>query len=205
MDDEKIILDKDFVIKPRQLCDVIDGVAEDFILLDFFVCVKVAANKHPWLLEVLQCSSWFEDLYTEIHNKCDNPRSDLKYICVASMRDHWEGMVDVFPRLDIWGIGEAQEGGNDGYGIEFTPVNELKHLPIRLETTMVDPLLDERYALPPMRYEPTLLQFIYSILWELTFLGGPQNRSVESEKLDKLVEEIKSGSIKIMKREELIK
>jgi hypothetical protein len=70
----------------------------------------------------------------------------------------------------------------NSYGISGCRVNDLKHLTIKLNPALRNKLIQY----------PTLLQFMYSVLWEITFFGGPSQRD---EKMEEIVESVKDGNI----------
>ncbi len=85
-----------------------------------------------------------------------------------------------------------------GYGIEFTPVNNLAHLPIRVSPSVeffppyVESDRDFHETGFQLKIEPTLWCFITSIFWELTFMGPtPVDISNKSEDLSKRVQDIR--------------
>jgi len=86
---------------------------------------------------------------------------------------------------------------DSGYAIEFTQVNNLAHLPIRISPKI--------YCYPPfvesdrqfnrtgfeLKIEPTLWCFITSIFWELTFMGyTPDEIANKRQKISNCVDEI---------------
>lgn len=124
--------------------------------------------------------------------------------------NHWEDpkIADLPNLMSFHGVGtgcpaachDFHECGDDcpkdtGYGIEFTPINNLVHLPIR-----VSPKID---FFPPyvesdrefhrtefqLTIEPTLWCFITSIFWELTFAGSNPNEVADHmEKINDSIE-----------------
>ena len=81
---------------------------------------------------------------------------------------------------------DFHECGNDcpkdtGYAIEFTPVNNLAHLPIRVSPEVgffpphVESDRDFHRTGFKLTIQPTLWCFITSIFWELTFAGSTPN------------------------------
>lgn len=77
-----------------------------------------------------------------------------------------------------------------GYAIEFTPLYDLKHLPIRIDTKMKfrPPFIKrgEKFTATDfvLKSDPTLWCFITSIFWELTF-GGYDPKDIQ-DKLEEL-------------------
>ncbi len=188
-----ISLTKEYVFFPEHLCLPIIEIAEDFTLMDFFNMVKNSSEEYPWLLDVLGCVGWFEDLYDEIiqdPSESNNYAENIDYLELSSFldEDEHEDMGDVHvarSMFDIHGVGKDNGCGNT-YGLSGCRMNDLKHLVIKL-----DPVLRNKL----IQY-PTLLQFMYSTLFELTFFGGPSERDAQMEDLRKTSEGIKDGTIK---------
>jgi hypothetical protein len=95
------------------------------------------------------------------------------------------------------------------YAIEFTPVNELADLPIRIDDTYeIVKNLDEapwRETLFKSRRPLYLLDVIWAILWEISFTGSPAERDEMSDELHKRLDEVKSGAAKTIPMEEAMK
>jgi len=125
------------------------------------------------------------------------------------------GHINIFNIMHFHGLGHhvcdsgcrkpcGAEGQEQGYAIEFTPINELKHLPIKLNPHII---IDNRrirqlpeWELPnPVAYipdeakitiYPTLWTFIASVFWELTFAGTtPAERNSQLEDIAELKKE----------------
>jgi hypothetical protein len=125
-------------------------------------------------------------------------------------KNYWDEpkKADMSNLMSFGGIGpncpmakqDLHECGDDcpdetSYAVEFTSVNNLAHLPIRvlpsIETypPFVESDRDFHKTGFKLTIEPTLWCFITSIFWELTFCGS--NPSVISDKRDELVDRIK--------------
>ncbi len=183
-----IALTKEYQFSPEHLCLPIIEIAEDFTLMDFFTLLKNASDEHPWLLEVLEYTTWFHELYAEIlddPSESNNDAEDIDYLEISSSLDddEHEDMGDVYVAqfmCDVHGVGK-----NTTYGISGCRMNDLKHLVIKL-----DPVLRNKL----IQY-PTLLQFMYSMLFELTFFGGPEERKEKTEEIKQSAEDIKEGRV----------
>ncbi len=86
-----------------------------------------------------------------------------------------------------------------GYGIEFSPLNNLKHLPIRVspEVEFFPPYVESYREFHrtgfKLTIQPTLWCFITSIFWELTFVGyTPERVADKAQELRDRVDEAKS-------------
>lgn len=118
-------------------------------------------------------------------NYWDNP-----YRCEMSTLMSLHGVGDECPLM----AHEGHECGNDcphtSYGIEFTPLNLIRHIPIRLNDTVkfYPPFVEiDRDFLPTkftLRILPTLHCLLSSIFWELTFAGDtPEEIKRHSDKI----------------------
>ncbi len=183
-----ISLTKEYQFSPEHLSLPIIEIAEDFTLMDFFTLLKNASDKHPWLLEVLEYTTWFHELYAEIlddPSKSDNHAENIDYLRLSSSlnEDEHEDMGDVHVAhfmCDIHGVGK-----DTTYGLSGCRMNDLKHLVIKL-----DPVLRNKL----IQY-PTLLQFMYSVLFELTFFGGPSDREDKIAEINESIEDIKEDKV----------
>jgi len=87
---------------------------------------------------------------------------------------------------------------DQGYAIEFTPLNNLAHLPIRIcpEVEFFPPYVESDREFHrtgfQLTIDPTLWCFITSIFWELTFAGlTPNDVADHSKKLHDSMDEAK--------------
>jgi hypothetical protein len=113
------------------------------------------------------------DLMSKTHNYFDDPKN-------AEMpnRMSFHGVGSGCPSKGM----DLHECGDDcptdgGYAIEFTPVNNLSCLPVRVspEVQFYPPYVESDRDFKrtgfKLTIDPTLWCFITSILWELTFVG----------------------------------
>lgn len=152
----------------------------------------VNADKHTQNIEYLQLY-WSTDYDTRITTKTDKD-TDQKggHNDRLGNRNYWDdpnnGEISNLMAFDGVGPGcpSASFPGHEcsnscpkeiGYAIEFTPVNYLAHLPIRLKTNVLfyPPFVEKDRVFTPsdfcLEIKPTLWCFITSVFWELTFAG----------------------------------
>lgn len=129
-----------------------------------------------------------EAFHTEALKRASE-QSDLTCIQIVKYFewDEWEAQEII----DVSGIGEADEHGNTHYGIDFTPVNELVHLPVQLEPQMKIYKEHKELAQAPCTF--TLLDVLGEIYWEISFHGSPENRDERGAELRERVREVKEG------------
>lgn len=121
----------------------------------------------------------------------DDDEDEIKYLELRRYGELWDwGDLDLF--IDFSGLGKEHEGGGVGYAIEYTPLNELKHLPLRLNT---DVEISEAKIPSKMLVKGTMVMSVYelisTILCEISFAGSPELR-------DKQLTEI-TGAVKEMR------
>ena len=153
-------------------------------------------EKLPWQIFI---GNWCEEFIEEILKE-PTEKSDLHYLEL-----YWSYEISKYQdneachfgyRMDFHGIGDTYEHGGNTYSLSFSQVNNLAHLPVKINEDVT--LIETNY----INYEdkrttfgkqkPTLFQIIYSIIWELSFHGGPQKRDEESEKLKGIMDDLKN-------------
>ena len=95
---------------------------------------------------------------------------------------------------------DPENAVSNSYAIEFSPINELADLPIKL---------DENYEITKDTHnhqEPfkivmfkaskpyVLMDVIWAILWEIRFMGSPSDRDAMADELKDRVESVKNGT-----------
>lgn len=157
---------------------------------------------------------WSPDYDTRMTKKTGKSTDQKKISCVDDGdKNYWDDpKICEMPNLmSFHGVGsgcpskdlDLHECGDDcpkrtPYGIEFSPVNNLAHLPIRVSPNVEfhPPFVesDREFHRTGFRLtiEPTLWCFITSILWELTFAGlTPDAVANHAQELSDRVDEAK--------------
>lgn len=91
-----------------------------------------------------------------------------------------------------------------GIAIEFTPVNELVHLPLRYNPKIV--FGSERHGgevLLETELTISFGEFVHAVLWEIGFLGCPGDRNAKRGELESVMDEIKAGEAALSPAEDL--
>jgi hypothetical protein len=127
---------------------------------------------------------------------------------------YWDAEIEIFEGkktfriwLDFHGIGHVNSENNPWgmkmgedmpFGIGFTPVNELSHLPIRLNAAVSVHTMDldnHKHNDPLIELgdkDFTLLDVLKGIFWELTWYGQtPEDRDEKKEEVQKACDEAK--------------
>lgn len=189
-------------------------------LWDFFNCLMnsfVGFKGAEELIKYTQCD--FTLLAEDIRKSTNAPDKDLDFLEVFPIVELHKYKREK-PRLSHywgfhgWGTWPAEngvkKGTKGGWAIELTPLAELKNveLKIRTETELWDEKWKPKYdrkLITKFRMEPTLLEFIHAILWELSFFGSPAERDKQSAGLKTTMDEIDSGKVKTVPLDSLRK
>jgi len=148
----------------------------------------------------------------------DQPKGNCKLL--DNGYNYWDDpkICDMSNLMGFHGIGpgcpaaccDFHECGDDcpkdqGYAIEFTPLNNLAHLPIRVspQVEFFPPYVESDREFHrtgfQLTIQPTLWCFITSILWELTFAGSSPNEIADhmgeiSDRVEEAKEHFKQRS-----------
>lgn len=179
----------------------------DINLKDLFDIVYKAEIENAGIADALGMPN-FEKFYDEINNSYK--QRELKFIEL-----YWEldyeikrtktgkleedlTKVQISPQMGVHAIGEHHKDVrcppnckiHNSYAIEFTQLNELANLPIKIKTSV-------EIGKTTLTINPSLYQLINSIFWELTFVGyTPKERDEKKDDLVKLKEEAEDELLK---------
>jgi len=158
----------------------------DVTLADIFCAVE----QDPELGRFLEQWSWCDlDAFHAEARKPATATSDLSYIEIAKYFE-WDEH-EAQETVDVSGIGQPDEHGMTHYGIDFTPVNQLVHLPVRLRPEMEIRKGHKKLGEAPCTF--TLLDVLGEIYFEVSFYGSPEDRDRRSAELQESVREIEEG------------
>jgi len=172
----------------------------DLSLKDLFDIVYEAEIRHEGVAEALGMPNFME-FYEEINKKKENDRV-LHYLelywgvnhdIMRNEQGKLEEVVDkaeLSPQMEFHGIGKHWDDfpydcpedchHHNGYGIEFSSLRELGHLPIRMNTII-------QYKKMKIESHPSLYQVLNSVFWELTFVGyHPEHITQKRDELDQI-------------------
>lgn len=126
----------------------------------------------------------------------EDPENHIDYLRCYWHAEIWESELDVYPAFD--GIGPAKDQDMDGvegdaWAIDFTPINNLKHYPIKLDTKLSIYNVDEESLEPTITTTKrwTLYDVLYCILSEISFCGNPRDQIKRISELDQAIAEVK--------------
>jgi hypothetical protein len=146
-------------------------------------------------------------------------RSKIDYVELRRYGERFDGEVEIW--VDVCGVNEKT---GDGYGIEFSPLNEMKYIPLRLNKTFkVSELkipskfirflitLGKKFGIPLKRWESpfdyvyvsgttcfTVYELISEVLNEISFAGVPEKRDETwngvKEDIKEMISELKQAT-----------
>ena len=123
--------------------------------------------------------------------------TDLHYLEISDIAEIWTRKKRTWANLgypDFHGIGDTVDG-NDGYAIEFTPVNEIVNLPIRIKKEFRIIRYGEQVIRPTVLFKGkrkyTLFEILDTIYDEVSFHGTPSKAATFLGDLTEQVRKIK--------------
>lgn len=183
---------------------------DDVTLRDVLVILKNDMEMYSILLR-----NWVDELVEEGLAESVNKSNNLDYLELywAFEKTTYKGATEFsghfFPQFHGWGTWDdpAAGGGKGGIAIEFTPVNELADVPLRLRegveithnnldakwSTLAELATQEDPAVVIQACPYSLFHILYGIVWELSFCGSPKDRDIRAKELRDTVEKVKGG------------
>jgi hypothetical protein len=151
---------------------------------------------------------WQEIEFLELYQLWNHDTSTGTFEEVGRYQLHGMGVVQ---EADIFEHGHLahRKGERTKWAISLTPVRELLHLPVRVNTEVLICEADvdaKQYAntLQVVKGERiTLGSFIREILWELSWHGSPEDSAKVSQGLKEQVAEIDAGTAKTTPHEDV--
>jgi len=139
---------------------------------------------------------------------------NISYLELRRYGEYFEGDIEI--AISFCGVNEETD---DGYAIEFTPLNEIKHLPLKLNKTfritkwrifskwVAYPLgwIRRILNIPLERWNPyervyvsgttyfTLYELISTVLSEISFCGSPEERDKKWNTIERDITEVLSN------------
>lgn len=196
----------DFSIADLKSTDDLEIISEEEILYHLSDFIELGESvTFGRFFEIISLN---KDLIEKIYHSClggysltpfmfeieDIPdrKNNLDYVEICWSCDKYDDEFNI--SSSFHGIGSKDNGEEETYAIEFTPLNNLKNLPLRLNTNLSyfvlpkgkgkkakDVYLGDRYF--------TLYDVLYAILFEITFNGDPKNRNSRLAELEDIAEE----------------
>ena len=194
--------------------EIEDGVTfEQFMkhLFEYHHDYNLVFQSHLGHFDLTLWADEFEKPIPEAKN------DDMKHVQVshATIELHLDGEpnefgitdVPIYDSFDGWGVYD-KEGNMGAFGVEFTPLNELKKYPFKLDKEQV--FVNGRFkTICTMTAEFTVYDVIGAVLYEISWSGSPVERDAQSkeifDRVDEIQKEIKDGTAKFKTPDEFFK
>jgi len=189
-------------------CGIEEGIVfEDILLLteslDLYPVLSPLFTRGPWLKELVD-----EGLTPDLFNNSSIDELIIGWIC--SIQDDYENEGQSVLETYVHTYGKINND-NDTYGIDFTPLYELKNCKIVLAREVE--ISDEQRAsfdkdnyptvIAKTHKEFTLFEILHGLFWELSFHGSPKNRQEKLEEIQESIRQIDSGEAETIPWEEV--
>jgi hypothetical protein len=149
-----------------------------------------AVEQDPDLARFLEDWSWCN--VDAFHSEARKPAievSDLSYIEIAKYFEYDDREAQEI--IQVSGVGEPDAHGVRHCGLDFTPVNQLVHLPVRLRPDMEIHKDCKKLDEAPCTF--TLLDVLGEIYFEISFYGSPEDRERKGAGLRESMRELEEG------------
>ena len=196
-DGEEVLLKNDNIFAGlRSECEIDEGVTlgDIFNLVDKNEHIKNFLSNYCLLnIDAHHASALREP---EEHER-------LSYLTIDWSAEVW--LYDEHNDLDLYPhfCGFKDEDGDDNrYGLDFTPLSQLVYLPVKLNTDSSIHIMGEKERGKGWKLEGrpayiecercfSLLDILDGIYWEIGFHGNPEDKEGKIEEINETVEEIK--------------
>lgn len=194
-------------------CTIEDGVT----LGDIFLILRRGMNIYKTVI-----NNWVEEIVEEgLSGKTeDTVENDSK---IEFLELYWDFTSEIgeepgfsgflFPSFHGWGewskceFGHYPDGHKGGIGISLSPAYTLIDIPVKLrDSVSLSTQKNYRQSGEVQEFKNpsySLLHILYGIIWELSFMGSPDNRDKESQNLKDIVQGIKDGTEKLIPFEDV--
>jgi len=185
--------------------DEVVELSDDFTLEDLFYWI----GRNQDHFDLIFCSQLgnrpLQCYLDEVQKPYPEKDDEIEYLELQRFGELWDwGDIDLF--ISFSGIGK---GKGINYALEFTPLNEIKHLPLKLnkkfvittykKSTFFSRLVSKLRRKGNNSYvtlvegetDFTLYELIGSVLSEVSFVGTPEERDTKLDEIEEDVEEMK--------------
>jgi len=172
---------------------------EDEVTLEDILLLVDSTGTHDFLSPMLTRGPWLDEFIEEGFSAPDEgPPVDkivLKWNASVSKDIFSDDNKEV---LELYvGMFGTQDGVDDTFALDFTPLNRLKHCKIILDEEMT--IDDERHDFVPTsallytHKQFTLFDILHGLFWEFSFHGSPAERNKSFQELSEIAKRIQSG------------
>ncbi len=175
------------------------ALSDDFTLGDLFRWIEKEKTYFDMLFDSqlghYDLQLYIDDMKRSVENKKEE--EEIEYLEVSRGAERWDfnNSIDIF--LGFHGIGKKDEHGITSYAVEFTPLNELKDLPLKINNHFelgetVTPPQGRAYYKKHVEgdVDITLYELISAVLDEISFCGTPEMRDGKLKEIVGRAEEV---------------
>jgi len=208
-------------VSPRWLYEIGFYVDNDVTLRDVFQYM----NNNPTYWEML-LGNWAEEFIAEgLEPPKESKNPHIHYVemywsCETSHEDDvvhvvWSKFMDMH-MPGVWGKDEPEIGAKKddptNWSVMFSSASDLAQYPIRINTEFKiykdiceckDLKKEQDVLFHADVRQPSLFEFLYGIIWELSFCGPPADRDKESEQLHQTYQDLKDGKLETIPFDEV--
>ena len=161
-----------------------------FTLDDVVYIVNNSPNIPVDILSLVLNCPYLKDYDEEIKQPIQD-KTNCTSLILSLVKD------DIMEPINVplyWSFKGYSKKEKESYAIEFSPIQELKDLPIIIDNK-IDGLI----------IPIDLHTILYEIFWELSFLGSPKERDEKSKGLAAQVKQIEDGTAVLLTKDEVFK
>lgn len=150
---------------------------KDATLMSIFKLVENNPHIKPFLYYF---DEFAEEIQKESVGKSENKLEYIRFYWYGLDKDDVETIN--MPKTEVDGVSKDGEK----YGIELSPVYELKNCKIMIDDSLE--IRNNSEVVVKLHQYPTLFQVLYGLFWEFSFFGSPSDRD---EKGKEILESVK--------------
>lgn len=185
------------------LNEVMD-VEDDVTFEDFFEHIMRQKGKYSSVftshLGSYNLVQWEEEWNRISENSYDGDDYEMQSVGLCWHGEYWNsnGEDEITITSEFHGTGIDKKTKKEmGMAVEFTPINELKSYPFKLDTQLnVYSLQKDSKLLLSGKKDFTVYDVVSTVLYEISFAGSPEQRDARMVKFKQISEDIKSGKAK---------
>ena len=202
---------------PYLRCEVV--VHDGFTLEDLFKILETEVKKYDIIfgadLGHYPLSLYIDDIKKDAGEKVRDGMEFLEVFWTCTCEDYeargykeWKNSIQISADFHGWGTWPDDENSpypdnmEGGFAIEFTPLAELKHYPLKVKTDTKIWLDDGKFdrdedgnVVEKVLFEGekyfSVFDFISAILFEISWAGSPEQRDEKMEEIQASAEEVR--------------
>ena len=191
----------------NEVMDVDEGVTFE----DFFTHIIRQKGKYSSLftshLGNYKLNQWDEEWNRIPGDHCDGDDYEMKSVGLCWHGESWnyDGEDEITITSEFHGTGIDKKTKKEmGMAVEFTPINDLKPYPFKLDTRLkVYSLQKDSKLLLSGKKDFTVYEVVSTVLYEISFAGSPDERESRMAKFKQISKDIESGKIKTTPTDEV--